>query len=191
MPTILLLVFTLALYIVPVEASPNYRALISEGNNLARSEMRFRKRLSQLSSADRERVKSKLARKGRDSDRDGVGDLYEKARGSDLCDSDSDDDGASDNDDNFENDDDKFSEVSTTGRVISFDDSASLLVVGGKTFTLNDSTLFRRITRAGLTAGACVEVEGYVTTGGITVAKKVQREDSCGSSGDDDDSDDD
>ena len=147
-----------------------------------------------LSTAQLQRLaKSRLA--GIDSDSDGIPDSLEGGVGSNVCDSDSDDDGIGD-DDELENgsdpgdddsDDDGHedgTEINKTGLVESF--SSSIVTVGGLSFTVSDSTLYRNGAVSDLVAGKCVEVEGhYQLDGGNQVigriADKVQfkNQDDC------------
>jgi len=169
-------------------AAPSYKSTLSAARNLRKSEVRLAKSIASLSTADREKLKAALASLGVDTDKDGVSDIFEKARGSNLCDTDSDDDGVDDRDDGYEDNDDRLGEVEAKGTVTSFADPT--LVVGGKTFSITATTVFRRgvSSKADLVAGACIKVEGYTDASNINVATKVEKYDRCGgSSGGDDD----
>jgi hypothetical protein len=166
-------------------ADKNLTSARSQARNIIRQEKSFKKLVSKLSVADRERLKAALAAIDSDSDGDGASDLIEGARGSLLCDADSDDDGIDDGNDDYENSrdgdgdgHDDSSEVSGKGKITSFVDPT--LEVAGKTFTVTDATSFkgRNFTKASLTAGTCVEVEGH-TDNGANIADKIKKEDSC------------
>ncbi|MEY4667955.1 MAG: hypothetical protein RL518_654 [Pseudomonadota bacterium] len=178
-------------FAVNADAAPNYRSTLSSARNLRRSEVRLAKAIAKLSATDREKLKTAAASLGLDSDSDGVSDLFEKARGSGICDADSDDDGVSDGDDDYENDDDKQGEVEAKGSITSFTDPS--LVVAGKTFTVTSTTQFRRgvSSKADLVSGKCVKVEGYVDASNVNFATKIEGERGCGGSGGGDDGDDD
>jgi hypothetical protein len=178
-------------FAMSAEATPSYRSTLSSAKNLRKSELKLAKAISSLSAADREKLKTALASLGIDSDADGVSDLFERVRGSNVCDADSDDDGIDDRNDGYEKDGDKQGEVEIRGSVTSFDDPS--LVVGGKTFVVTNSTFFRRgiSSKAGLVAGACVKVEAYVDASNVNIAKKIEASDRCGGSGGRGDSNDD
>jgi len=184
----LLAFFVSLAFSLSAHAAPSYRATLSSARNLRKSEVRLAKSIAALSAADRERLKTALRALGVDSDSDGVSDIFEKARGSGLCDSDTDDDGIDDRDDDYEKDEDRTGEVESKGSVTSFEDPT--LIVGGKTFTITSSTRFRRgvSSKEDLAVGVCVKVEGYAQTSGGNVATKVEGYSRCsgGDDGDDD-----
>lgn len=166
-------------------ADKKYAAARAQARNIIRQEKSLKKLVSKLSVADRDRLKAALAAIDSDSDGDGSSDLIEGARGSSLCDADSDDDGIDDGDDDYEGSrdgdgdgHDDSSEVSGKGKITSFVDPT--LEVAGKTFTVTEATTFkgRNFTKASLTAGTCVEVEGHIDNG-ANIADKIQKEDSC------------
>ncbi|MEN9846654.1 MAG: hypothetical protein RIS36_1801 [Pseudomonadota bacterium] len=178
-------------FAVNAEAAPSYRSTLSSAKNLRKSELKLAKAVAGLSSPDREKLKRALGSVGGDSDGDGVSDLYERARHSNVCNPDSDGDGIDDSDDGYERDDDKQGEVEVRGAVTSFEDPS--LVVGGKTFTVTDTTRFRRgvSSKADLVAGTCIKVEGYVDASNVNIATKIEGSSGCsGGSGDDDSNDD-
>ena len=165
-------------------AAPSYTSARSEARSLSRAENRFARTVARLSPADRERLKAALSAYT-DSDKDGSSDIFEAARGSSLCDNDSDSDGVEDGDDRYEDsrDGDRDGhedgyEVEAKGRVISFE--GRVLIVGSKTFIVTDTTRFRgvNLSEATLTAGTCVEVEGHLS-GADTIADKIESERSC------------
>ncbi len=176
---------------VSAEAAPSYRSTVSSAKNLRKSEVKLAKAIAGLSVADREKLKTALASLGVDSDADGVSDIFERARGSNICDNDSDDDGVRDDDDGYENDDNKRGEVEVRGAVTSFEDPS--LVVGSKTFTVTATTLFRRgvSSKADLVEGACIKVEGFIDASNLNIARKIEASTRCAGSGRDDDSNDD
>jgi hypothetical protein len=173
-------------------AAPSYKSTLSAARNLRKSEVKLAKSIAGLSAADREKLKTALASLGVDTDKDGVSDLFEKARGSNICDNDSDDDGVDDNDDGYEDDQNRLGEVESKGAVTSFQDPT--LIVGGKTFTVTATTSFRKgvSSKADLVTGACIKVEGYTDPSNVNIATKVEKYDRCsGGNGEDDDKDDD
>jgi hypothetical protein len=181
----------LVFFAVNAEAAPSYRSTLSSAKNLRKSELKLAKAVGSLSAADREKLKRALASLGVDSDADGVSDLFERTRGSNVCDADSDDDGIDDREDGYERDDDRQGEVEVRGSVTSFEDPS--LVVGGKTFTVTDATRFRRgvSAKADLVAGKCIKVEGYVDPSNANIATKIEGSTRCsGGTGNDDSSDD-
>ena len=181
----------LVFFAVNAEAAPSYRSTLSSAKNLRKSELKLAKAVANLSSADREKLKRALSALGVDSDADGVSDLFERTRGSNVCDADSDDDGINDREDGYERDDDKQGEVEVRGAVTSFEDPS--LVVGDKTFTVTDTTRFRRgvSSKADLVAGKCIKVEGYVDASNANIATKIEASSRCsGGSGDDNSNDD-
>lgn len=187
MQRIFLAVCLCLLFSASASAAPSYKSTVSAAKTLRRSEVRLAKSIASLSTADREKLKIALASLGLDTDKDGVSDLFEKARGSNICDSDSDDDGVDDKDDGYEDDNNRLGEVEAKGTVTSFNDPA--LVVGGKTFTVTATTSFRRgvSSKADLVTGACIKVEGYSDTSNINIATKVEKYDRCNGKGDSDD----
>lgn len=186
LPTLFALVF----FAVSAEAAPSYRATSSMAKNLRKSELRLAKAIATLSPADREKLKTALSSLGLDSDADGVSDIFERARGSNVCDTDSDDDGVDDRDDGYEEDEDKQDEVEAKGMIASFEDP--ILVIGEKGFTVTDRTRFRKgiSSKADLTEGACVKVEGYTDPSNVSFATKIERSSKCSKPSDDDDQDD-
>ena len=172
------------------EAAPSYKSTVASAKNLRKSEVKLAKAIAGLSVADREKLKTALASLGVDSDADGVSDIFERARGSNICDNDSDDDGVRD-DDGYEHDDNKRGEVEVRGAVTSFEDPS--LVVGGKTFTVTATTLFRRgvLSKADLVEGACIKVEGFIDASNLNIARKIEASTRCAGSGGSDDSNDD
>jgi len=191
MKHLLIALFTLAFLAVNAEAAPSYRSTLSSAKSLRKSELKLAKAIASLSPADREKLKKALSSLGLDSDADGVSDLFERVRGSNVCDADSDDDGINDREDGYETDDDRQGEVEVRGAVTSFEDPS--LVVGGKTFSVTVTTRFRRgvSSKADLVAGTCIKVEGYVNASNVNIATKIEGSDRCsGGSREDDSSDD-
>ena len=180
----------LILFALPAEAAPSYKSTVASAKSLRKSEIKLAKAIAKLSTTERERLKQALASLGLDSDKDGVSDIFERARGSGVCDADSDDDGIDDDDDGYENDDGKLGEVEAKGAITSFTDPT--LVVAGKTFTVTDTTVFRRgvTSKADLVTGACIKVEGYTNVSNVTVATKVEKAFVCSGRNSDDDNDD-
>ena len=145
--------------------------------------------------------KLKRSVRGKDSDGDGVPDIIEESRpGSNKCDADSDDDGIDDDEDYKEGDSDSDddgiidgNEFEREGTVVSFSDPS--LVIGGTTYVLTESTVFRYklgdFSRADLTSGLCVEVEGYVNDEdpASNIVQKIKRKKASSCSGSDDDGD--
>ena len=163
----------------------------------------LKKALRKLSEAELKKLKRSV--RGKDSDGDGVPDIIEDSRpGSNKCDADSDDDGIDDDEDYKEGDSDSDddgiidgNEFEREGRVASFSDP--VLVIGGTTYQLTDSTIFRYkfgdFGRGDITAGLCVEVEGYINdedpSSNIVQKVKRKKDSSCTNDGDDDGNDDD
>lgn len=170
---------TLAFFALPAEAAPSYKSALSSAKNLRKSELKLAKTIASLSTSDREKLKLALASLGLDSDKDGVSDIFEKARGSGICDADTDDDGVDDSQDGYEKDDNKMGEVEARGAIVSFADPT--LVVGTKTFTLTAKTIFRRgvSTKADLVTGACIKVEGYTDASNVSIATKIEKSLRC------------
>jgi hypothetical protein len=187
MKHLLTALLAIVFFAVNAEAAPSYRSTVSQAKNLRKSEIKLAKAIAGLSAASREKLKAALASLGGDSDADGVSDIFERARGSNICDSDSDDDGIKDDDDGYENDDNKQGEVEVRGDVTSFNDPS--LVVGGKTFTVTGTTVFRRgvTSKADLQTGTCIKVEGYVDASNVNIARKIEGSTRCGGSDSDDD----
>jgi hypothetical protein len=179
----LALVVTL-LYSLSAHAAPSVSVARSEARNLARSQAKFARTVARLNAAQRKQLKSLTATTGKDSDNDGVSDIFEGARGSDLCDTDSDDDGVSDGEDNYEENGDKTEDYQAKGPITSFADPT--LVVNGETFTVSEWTAFRAplASKDDLEIGLCVEVEGYKTGSGGSFAKKIKKSGDCGGSED-------
>lgn len=184
MQKLFLTLFAVVFYSVTAHAAPSVNAARSEARNLARSQAKFARTLARLNAAQRKQLKALTAKTGIDSDGDGVSDIFEAGRGSDLCDSDSDDDGVDDGDDNYEDDGDKTEDAQANGEITSFADPA--LTVNGKTFTITDQTSFRAplSSKDDLVAGLCVEVEGYKNSSDALIAKKVKKSNDCGGSED-------
>jgi hypothetical protein len=181
-----IILMALFLFTLPAEAAPSYKSTLSSAKSLRKSELKLAKAISSLSTADREKLKKALAAVGLDSDKDGVSDIFERARGSGVCDADSDDDGIEDHKDGYENDDNKMGEVEAKGPVVSFTDPT--LVVGTKTFTVTGTTTFRRgvSSKADLAVGACIKVEGYTNASNVTIATKIEKYARCSGGSDDD-----
>jgi hypothetical protein len=175
MPRLILALIFSAIYALPAYAAPTLASARSEARTLAAKKKKFALTVSQLSTANRIKLKSLLAKSGTDADNDGVSDDYESAVGSNLCNSDSDSDGVPDNRDNNED----APEVEAQGEVVSFD--GTTLVVGSTTFTVNDSTVLRPSSLT-ITAGICVEVKGHAD-GATNIADRVKQED-CPGGGD-------
>lgn len=184
--TALFAILTVTCFSVNADASPSYRSTLSSAKNIRKSEAKLAKAIAKLSPADREKLKTALSSLGVDSDADGVSDLFERVRGSNVCDGDSDDDGIKDDDDSYENDDNKLGEVEAKGAVTSFNDPS--LIVGAKTFIVTNATVFRRgvSSKASLVIGACVKVEGYTDVSNVTIATKIEASSRCGGGSDDD-----
>ena len=174
----------LVFFALPAQAAPSYKGALSSARGVHKSEVKLRKTIASLSAADREKLKKALASVGSDSDSDGVSDLFEQVRGSNLCSADSDSDGVDDSQDGYENDDNRTGFTETRGTVTSFADPT--LVVNGKSFTITDSTRFRKglSSKSDLTVGTCVKVEGYVDASSLNIATKVEKEKDCGDSDD-------
>ena len=185
MKRIAFILLAVAAFCSSAQAAPNYKTARTEAKTLARAETKFAKLVAKLSAADRETLKAVLEKSGTDSERDGARDLYERARGSDLCSIDSDGDGVNDGDDQYEENPDgdgdgnpDGAEVETKGTITSFVDPT--LVVGGKTFTVTAQTTFRgrNFTKDSLVAGECIEVEGHSLDGANT-ADKIKKDNDC------------
>jgi len=181
-----LLTALLALLLVaasPAYASPRYTAAKQSADRIKKEEKDLARRIARLTAA--EKAKLKKAFKGLDSDSDGLADILEAAVKSSRCDADSDDDGLDDDEDSDEDNADSDgdghndgSEVEAKGKITSFTDPT--LVVGGKTFTVTDSTTFRGtgFDKSDLVAGLCIEVEGHID-GANNIADKIKRDDDC------------
>ena len=167
-------------------ADRRYTTAKQAAERVRRDETELARRVKSLSMEDRAKLK-KLFR-GRDSDRDGISDIIEGGLGSNRCDRDSDDDGIGDYSDRNERrrgkddlDDtsrgDSGFEVEARGRISSLMDSS--LTIGGKTFILTSSTVFRDpgLSKEDLFVGQCIEIEGR-TNGSQIIAEKVHLEDS-------------
>lgn len=185
MKPIAFVLFALFAFCSPAHAAPSYKTARSEAKALAKAEAKFAKLVAKLSAADRVKLKAALERSGTDSDSDGASDLFERARGSDLCSADSDGDGINDGDDQYEENPDgdgdghpDGAEVGAKGKITSFIDPT--LVVGGKTFTITPQTTFRgrNFTKESLVTGECIEVEGHGLNG-VNIADKIKRDDDC------------
>ena len=170
----------LVLFALPAQAAPSYKGALSSAKSVRKSEVKLAKTIGSLSAADREKLKQALASVGPDSDNDGVSDLFEQVRGSNLCNADSDNDGIDDSHDDYENDDNRTGGAEAKGTVTSFTDPT--LVVNGTTFTVTDTTRFRKglSSKADLTTGTCVKVEGYVDPSNLNIATKIEKESDCG-----------
>ncbi len=181
-------IFCLACVSVTAEAAPSYRSALSAAKKVRKAERDLAKKVRGLSITDRARLKRATSTSyyGDDSDGDGVRDTYERARGSNVCDADSDDDGINDDDDGYENDDDKQGEVEVRGTVTSFEDPT--LIVAGRTFTITGATSFRRgiSSKSQLTSGLCIKVEGYVDASNVNIARKIEGSSRCSGGGSDD-----
>jgi hypothetical protein len=185
MKRIAFILLAISAFCSSAQAAPNYKTARAEAKTLARAETKFAKLVAKLSAADREKLKVALEKSGTDSDSDGVSDLYERARGSDLCSIDSDGDGVDDGEDQYEDSPDgdgdgnpDGAEVGAKGTITSFVDPT--LIVGGKTFTVTPQTVFRgrNFTKESLVAGQCIEVEGHGLNGANT-ADKIKKDDDC------------
>jgi hypothetical protein len=164
-------------------ASPRYTAAKLAAEKVKKDEKDLKKKVKRLSAADKEKLKRRF--RGQDSDSDGLPDILEDGLGSATCDSDSDDDGLNDSSDSAENNSDSDNdgnadgtEVEIKGNIVSFVDPT--LVIGDRTFTITDSTVFRGagFSKDDLEAGLCVEVEGHTTGSGL-LADKLKRDDDC------------
>jgi hypothetical protein len=180
----------LVFFAVSAEAAPSYRATSSMAKNLRRSEIRLAKAIAGLKATDREKLKKAISALGVDSDTDGVSDIFERARGSNVCDDDSDDDGIEDSEDGYEEDDDKQDEMEGLGQITSFDDP--ILVLGGRSITVTDRTRFRKgiSSKEDLTEGRCIKIEGYIDPDNVPFATKIEGSSKCAGSPDDDGDDD-
>ena len=170
-------------------ADRRYTAAKQAAERVKRDEAELTRRVQALSIEDRTKLKNNF--RGRDSDRDGISDIIEGGLGSNRCDSDSDDDGiddASDRNERRRTDEDSRSgddtsrgdsalEIGARGRITSLNDST--LTVGGRTFILTATTVFRDsgLSKDDLLVGQCIEIEGR-TNGSQIVAEKVHIEDS-------------
>jgi len=182
MKHLLTALLAIVFFAVNAEAAPSYSSTVSQARNLRKSEVKLAKAIAKLSAADREKLKNKLAALGADSDADGASDIFEHARGSNVCSADSDSDGIPDGEDGYENDDNKQGDVEGKGTVTSFTDPS--LVVGGKTFTVTDTTKFEHglSSKADLVAGTCVKIEAYVDASNVNIAKKIGGSSRCSGS---------
>ena len=180
----------LVFFAVCAEAAPSYRATSSMAKNVRRSEIRLAKAIAGMKPTDREKLKKALSSLGVDSDTDGVSDIFERARGSNVCDTDSDDDGVEDSEDGYEEDDDKQDEMKGLGEISSFDDP--ILVLGGRSITVTDGTRFRKglSSKEDLTEGRCIKIEGYIDPSNVPFATKIEGSSRCGGSSDDNGDDD-
>ena len=167
-------------------ADRRYTSATQAAERVRRDEVELARRVKSLPIEDRAKLKKSF--RGRDSDRDGVADIIEGGLGSNRCDRDSDDDGVGDYGDRHErrrgNDDsddtsrgDSGLEVEARGRITSLVDSS--LTIGGQTFTLTSTTVFRDpgLSKQDLRVGQCIEIEGR-TIGSLIIADKVHVEDS-------------
>jgi hypothetical protein len=190
MKYLLAFIFALSCLIHPAAASPRADAAKRLAQKIQRDQSELAKQMKRLSVKERTTLKRALKR-GTDSDGDGVNDIVEGAIGSNRCDADSDDDGFDDSEDGAENDDSSSgddssddngngsdspsTEVEVKSRITSFNDPN--LLVGGKTFVVDQSTVFRgpNFGKEDLEAGMCVEVKGR-KTGETLIAVRIQRE---------------
>ena len=185
-----------------VAAPSDVRAAKEQFRKIKREQKQLAKLARKLSKLELQRFKRSV--RGTDSDGDGVPDIIEDSRKSNKCDEDSDDDGIDDDEDYKEGDDDSDDDGIVDGReferegaVQSFSDPS--VVIGGTTYILTEATQFLykfgEFTRADLTTGLCVEVEGYVNdeSPSSNIVQKIKRkkDSSCSGSDDDDDDDDD
>jgi hypothetical protein len=190
MKYLLAIIFALSCLIHPAAASPRAAAAKRLALKIQKDQTDLAKQMKRLSVNERKSLKRALKR-GTDSDGDGVNDIVEGAIGSNRCDADSDDDGYDDSEDGAENDDSSSgddssddngdsgdgssSEVEVKGRITSFDDPN--LVVRGKTFIVNQSTVFRgsNFNKGDLETELCVEVKGR-KSGDALIAVRIKRE---------------
>lgn len=182
MKILTLLIALMLVATVPAQAEPRYTAAKRAAEKVKKDERELKRRVKRLSQEQREKLKTVF--KSTDSDSDGVADIIEGAVGGNRCDADTDDDGLDDSEDfdedNADSDGDGNSdanEVEVKASIVSFEDPT--LVVGERTFTLTDATVFRGtgFDKSDLVAGLCVEVEGHLE-GENTIADKIKRESS-------------
>jgi hypothetical protein len=187
MKHLLTALLAITFFAATAQAAPSYRSTVSSAKNLRKSELKLAKAIAGLSAADRAKLKGALAKIGVDSDLDGVSDIFERARGSNVCDADSDDDGLDDREDGYEGDDDKRGEVEAKGSITAFNDPT--LTVAGKSFTVTGTTLFRRgvSSKVDLVAGTCIKVEGYIDASNVNIAQKIEGSSRCGGDDNNDD----
>jgi len=181
-----LLTTLLALFLLaasPVYATPRYTAAKQSAEKIKKEERQLARLMLRLSAKDKATLKKSF--RGLDSDGDGLADILEAAVKASRCDADSDDDGLDDDEDSDEDNADSdgdghgdANEVEAKGKITSFTDPT--LVVGGKTFTVTDSTTFRGtgFDKSDLVAGLCIEVEGHID-GANNIADKIKRDDDC------------
>ena len=186
MQKLLILILASMLFAAPaIAGTREQKAAITEAKNLAKAQAKFTKTLAKLKAKadkrDLKAVKRALRAVGKDSDNDGVSDIYEEGAGDNSCNPDSDGDGRRD-----DSDDDNGEEIEAKGEIAALDSEARTITVASKTYTINDFTFFRYpLTEAGLEVGLCVEVEGHATSGTEVIASKIKKDNDC--SGEDDD----
>lgn len=186
MKKLILLILASLLFAVPAMAGTReQRAAITEAKNLAKAQAKFTKTLAKLQAKadkrDLKAVKRALRAVGKDSDNDGVSDIYEDGAGGNSCNPDSDGDGRRD-----DSDDDNGEEIESKGEIAALDNEARTITVASKTFTINDFTFFKYpLTEETLEVGLCVEVEGHATSDTEVIASKIKRDNDC-AGGDDD-----
>lgn len=109
-----------------------------------------------------------------DSDSDGLSDVLEDAMGTNSCDDDSDHDGISDHDEGSSGsnpDDSSSGEIELKDFITAITDTT--VTVGGKVFTVSDSTEFERgaTSLASFHVGDKVEISGRLVSGLLTIRK--------------------
>ena len=149
------LLFSLALLLLCVSSnsasaeSEKLKTIKSEIKTYKSLEAKIRRHGLKLSESEKSKLKSSLPTGLRDSDHDGVPDIIEH--------------GVDDSDECSSSDHQGGTEVEAKGLVSSL--SGSTFVVGGKSFVVSSSTVYRNGDVSNLINGACVEVKGRTATG--------------------------
>lgn len=170
----MLKVFTLVLTLVlsvsfAMAETPEQQALASA--KVIKAQSRILKRLARKASV--RTALSKLSSRGwDDSDSDGLADDIEHAFGSNSCDSDSDHDGISDHQEGSSGsnpDDSSSGEIELKDVITAITDTT--VTVGGKLFTVSDTTRFERgaTSLASFHVGDLVEISGRNVSGVLTI----------------------
>lgn len=186
MKKLLILILVSFLFVAPaIAGTKEQKAAITEAKNLAKAQAKFAKTLAKLQAKadkrDLKAVKRALRTVGKDSDNDGVSDIYEDGAGDNSCNPDSDGDGRRD-----DSDDDNGEETEAKGEIAALDSEARTITVASKTYTINDFTFFKYpLTEETLEVGLCVEVEGHATSTSEVVASKVKKSSDCAGGEDD------
>lgn len=197
----LILALALSVSLSPASAAPKPKQVTQIEKQIAKLQKRLDKLFAQLTEAQKQQVIASRRSSNKDSDQDGVPDLYDGERcdsdsdddglsdgdeyenGTDPDDSDSDDDGLDDNEDDSNDDGEDSREVELKGRIVGITEAN--VKVGERYFRLNNLTKYlnkegQPTNKSQFTTSTCVELEAHEELGQeLALVKKLKLEDDC------------